>query len=74
MCKLSAGVICHKIHITNSMEHNLSRETNSHSPSQAIPRLLWKQKFHYRAHNSTQLVPLLSQIYPIHTFPSYFAL
>jgi hypothetical protein len=48
------------------------RLTNSRSAGQEIPRFLWNPKIHYRVHKSQSPDPNLSQIYSIHTFPTYF--
>jgi hypothetical protein len=44
------------------MEQNPSCEANSRSACQEISRLLWDLKVHYRAHNSSRMVPVMSQI------------
>jgi len=48
-----------------------SWEASSSSYSQEIQRLLRNPKVYYRFHNSQSLVPILSQMHPVHTFPSY---
>jgi hypothetical protein len=58
--------------ITNSMEQSPSWKADSHSASQEIPCLLCNAKFHYRVHNIPPLVPVLSHMNPVHTFPTYF--
>jgi hypothetical protein len=49
-----------------------SWETDSHSPLQKIPPLLWNLKVRYRVYKRTLPAPVLSLMNPVHTFPLYF--
>jgi hypothetical protein len=64
--------------LTNPMQQNPSSEANSCSVSQT-PSLFRGPKVHYRVHNSSPLVPIVSQMNPAHTllfcfFNSHFAI
>jgi len=47
----------------------LTTWSDNHSASQEIPKLLWNSKDYYSVHNSPQVVPILSYMYPVHTPP-----
>jgi hypothetical protein len=57
---------------SNFMEQSPSWEANSHSASQEISCILWNPKVHYCVHMSLPLAHILSQMHPVHTFPSSF--
>jgi len=49
------------------MQQSPYSEANSFSASQEIPLILWNEMFYYRFQNIPSLVPILTQINPVHT-------
>jgi hypothetical protein len=55
------------------MEQSPPWETISHLDRQEIRRYLWNPKVNYRVRKITLLIPVMSQMNPVHTFPLIFS-
>jgi hypothetical protein len=53
------------------MEVSPSGEAANYATTWELPNILWKPKVHYRVHKTSSMVPILSQIDPVRTTPSY---
>ena len=58
--------------LTYSMEQSPYWKVKRFSASQEIPHILWNPNVHYHIHNSPPLVPILSQLDPVHTPTPHF--
>jgi hypothetical protein len=58
--------------LPNTTEQSLSWEANNFAADHEFPNILWNLMIHFHVHRRLPLVPVLSQISPVHTHALYF--
>ena len=59
--------------IPSLMKLSPSSEATNFAATQELPSVLWKPKVHYCVDKRPPLVPIMSQIFSVHTIPSYLS-
>jgi hypothetical protein len=55
--------------LSNSVQLNTTREVTTYAATRELPSISWNWKVHYRIHNSSPLIPMLSHANPVHINP-----
>jgi hypothetical protein len=65
--------LCVPYSLTDSTELSPFGKADGPSSIQKLPNIIWNPKVHYPVYKSPTLIPILRQMNPVHTTPSYFS-